>query len=159
MTIPRCHLFCRLAGGDGNCQFRAVSFSKYGTEDLHLNLRSMVAKEMKDNDEFYEKFKCHGDEDISKPGTWGGEASLVALAKVTLSKVVVYKGWKVIFAYDGGDSGDVYLEFTGNHYNCLVKKKPSNLYLEKTDKQVDYLTFEKPKKPLKVKHDIKKGSF
>ena len=97
-------------------------FCKYGTEGHHLKLRALVAKELKNRGEFYNKFKCHGDKDISEAGTWGNQASLVALARVTLSKVVVYQGWNVIFTYNGGNTGDIYLGYTGNHYNSLIKK-------------------------------------
>ena len=114
MIIPRYQLVCRLAGNDGNCQFRSVSLCKYGTESLHLKLRALVAIEMKNRGEFYNKFKCHGERDISKPGTWGGEATLVALARVTRSKVVVYQGWKVIFTYNGGNSA-LFIQGKLNH--------------------------------------------
>ena len=149
MIIPRYQLVCRLAGNDGNCQFRSVSLCKYGTEGLHLKLRALVAIEMKNRGEFYDKFKCHGERDISKPGTWGGEATLVALARVTRSKVVVYQGWKVIFTYNGGNSGDIYLDLTGNHCNSLIKKKTSYLNNEEDIVKVKYGQngqFEKPKK-------------
>ena len=158
MIIPRYQLVCRLAGNDGNCQFRSVSLCKYGTESLHLKLRALVAIEMKNRGEFYNKFKCHGERDISKPGTWGGEATLVALARVTRSKVVVYQGWKVIFTYNGGNSGDIYLDFTGNHYNSLIKKKTSYLNKEEDNVNVKYGQngqFEKPKKTFRVKSDTK----
>ena len=111
---------------------------------------------MKNRGEFYNNFKCHGERDISKPGTWGGEATLVALARVTRSKVVVYQGWKVIFTYNGGNSGDIYLDFTGNHYNSLIKKKTSYLNKEEDNVNVKYGQngqFEKPKKTFRVKSD------
>ena len=158
MIIPRYQLVCRLAGNDGNCQFRSVSLCKYGTESLHLKLRALAAIEMKNRGEFYNKFKSHGERDISKPGTCGGEATLVALARVTRSKVVVYQGWKVIFTYNGANSGDIYLDFTGNHYNSLIKKKTSYLNKEEDNVNVTYGPngqFEKQKKTFRVKRETK----
>jgi hypothetical protein len=70
--------------GDGNCQFRAISYARYGTEQRHEEIRSLVANEMRSNPDRYRGFH-EGDfatflNEIARPGEWGNHASLYAAA-------------------------------------------------------------------------------
>lgn len=41
---------------DGNCLFRALSFSMYGTEDHYASIRQKIVKHVIDNWSFYSSF-------------------------------------------------------------------------------------------------------
>lgn len=69
--------------GDGNCQFRALSRSTYGTEDYHMQLRHAAVNQIRNNPDMYQDFIPGGRpglnkylKDMSKPGFHGDEVSI-----------------------------------------------------------------------------------
>jgi len=79
--------------GDGNCQFRSISYCMWGTEERHLELRHRAVEWLKNNKNTIvsRKNTCqtliNGNYEeyihrMSKPGVWGTEVTLFALANV-----------------------------------------------------------------------------
>jgi hypothetical protein len=71
---------------DGNCQFRALSFGLYGTEDLHELLRCIAVWRLLRAKEHYGLWFDDGEEglkqfcsEMSVIGTWGTELTLKAI--------------------------------------------------------------------------------
>ncbi|KAL8269183.1 hypothetical protein Esti_006892 [Eimeria stiedai] len=80
-------LGCRTvtAVGDGNCQFRAVSYCLFGSEENHRFVRRRVVQHMQRETASYRVFFESPAFDsylkqMSRPGTWGDELTLRAAA-------------------------------------------------------------------------------
>ena len=151
-----------LALGDGNCQFRGISISRHGNQSQHLRYRAMAAKEIDKNEAFYSEFSCddHPNENnIETPGTFGGNASAVAVAKSTQSKITIYEGQQIVFEFNGGEKGEIYLEYIRGppgHYNGLVPIiKQDKVDDTKFDKQDDQ-KFKKVKRPIRCYELLKR---
>ena len=114
----------------------------------------MANKEIKNNDTFYGEFTCadhHNENEIEKPGTFGGNASAVAVAKSTKSRIIIFEGQQIVFEFNGGENGEIYLEYIRGppgHYNGLVPKSIpiSDKKDDVKDDQIDN-KFKKTKKP------------
>ena len=71
--------------GDGNCQFRALSFGLYGSEDRHAEVRANIVQHLRENPERYFAFP-ETDEEVfadfvnrmSRDREWGGARTLRA---------------------------------------------------------------------------------
>lgn len=67
---------------DGNCQFRALSFALYGTEDSHGELRVKVVEQLKTMENEYAQFvhEAYGDylQRMARDGEWGDNVTLQA---------------------------------------------------------------------------------
>ncbi|XP_062580136.1 uncharacterized protein LOC134242119 [Saccostrea cucullata] len=75
--------------GDGNCFFRAVSFSLTNSEDYHYDLRSAVCKHMLENEDYFLSFLRRGERSVKdhvlmssmeKNGTWATEIEIKAMS-------------------------------------------------------------------------------
>ena len=42
--------------GDGNCLFRSISFSLYGHQDNHLQLRNLAVETLRGNVDFFQNY-------------------------------------------------------------------------------------------------------
>ena len=80
--------------GDGNCLFRSLSYSFYGDQDLHCDLRNKLVQVVRDNkNRFHHLIMQHTSIDqhikqMRKIGTWGTQVEIFAMA--TLFKIPVY---------------------------------------------------------------------
>jgi hypothetical protein len=66
--------------GDGNCLFRAISFSLFGHEDNHLQLRNMAVETLRGNIDIFRDYFIDGpgtaEEQIDhfgQPSTYAGQ--------------------------------------------------------------------------------------
>ena len=83
--------------GDGNCFYRTLSYSVYGQQSNHLQLRKFIAQHllsyheqifvMKTNSEFSKK--CIGS--MQADGTWSEEESIVTAADFLLRDILMHK--------------------------------------------------------------------
>jgi hypothetical protein len=92
-------------GGDGNCMLRATSFALVGHEDNHNSVRAEVIRTMRERAEHFRPFMVdHASRinssqpapdfdqyirEMSTPGVWGDNATLVAIAFAYQRPVVV----------------------------------------------------------------------
>eukprot|EP01088_Endostelium_zonatum_P015438 TRINITY_DN3780_c0_g1_i1.p1 TRINITY_DN3780_c0_g1~~TRINITY_DN3780_c0_g1_i1.p1 ORF type:complete len:962 (-),score=332.18 TRINITY_DN3780_c0_g1_i1:63-2948(-) len=96
----------RQIGGDGNCQFRALSDQLFGEQSKHAVVRRSVVQWLKENENWgvreggkviatLGEFRVEGDggawdgycDDMSKSGKWGDHLTLVAAAHVYAVKI------------------------------------------------------------------------
>ena len=79
--LSRLRLDMLIMQGDGNCQFRAVSFGLYGTEGRHAEVRSRAISFMKRNPAAFAVFLGEDYaqylDSMARLGTWGDELTLV----------------------------------------------------------------------------------
>ncbi|XP_062579865.1 uncharacterized protein LOC134241859 [Saccostrea cucullata] len=75
--------------GDGNCFFRAVSFSLTNSEDYHYDLRNAVCKHLLENEDYFQSFLRAGARSVvdhvlmssmEKTGTWATEVEIKAMS-------------------------------------------------------------------------------
>lgn len=79
--LARLRLDMLVMQGDGNCQFRAISFGLYGTEDRHAEVRGRAIAYMRRNPHAFavflgEDYRAYL-ENMARPGAWGDELTLV----------------------------------------------------------------------------------
>merc|ERR1711964_568591 len=86
-------------GDDGNCQFRALSYALYGTQEEHELVRAQVINRIRMNRALFEPYfpSQAGPEsfdgklnELSKLGKWGDNVTLTAAAGVFGIKVEVW---------------------------------------------------------------------
>jgi len=73
---------------DGNCQFRAISYELFGTQEHYPAVRAAVVKYLRNNGELFSFYV--GEENdwqlylqaMSRDRTWGDELTITAAAKV-----------------------------------------------------------------------------
>jgi len=120
-------------GDDGNCQFRALSWQLYGTQNLHGNVRERVVRWIREHaDAFMPYFD--GKEDfqdylaqMAKKRTWGDELTLRAATDCFNRKVHVItteeRNWYLSYVpLEGkeGHQGHVFLTYISPiHYNTV----------------------------------------
>ena len=85
--------------GDGSCQFRSLSQQLFGDAIYHVSIRASIVDHMRQNIDMYLPFVLGNPlfldfedflEDLSKPGTWGGEETLAAAANLYRVTIVVF---------------------------------------------------------------------
>ncbi|KAK9791363.1 hypothetical protein WJX73_009217 [Symbiochloris irregularis] len=81
--LEKLKLDMQVVSGDGNCQFRSVSQTLWGTQDYHLNVRQKAVGHMREHQEEYQAFLGEGIDSyldsMSRTGTWGDELTLRAI--------------------------------------------------------------------------------
>ncbi|QDZ20496.1 putative OTU-like cysteine protease [Chloropicon primus] len=84
--LERLNLQLRSTQGDGNCQFRAISFQLFGTEDLYEMVRERSVSYLEEQEEGYQDF-FGGRKDFKRyiynmrlDKTWGDEMTLCGAA-------------------------------------------------------------------------------
>ncbi|XP_062618494.1 uncharacterized protein LOC134280069 [Saccostrea cucullata] len=139
--------------GDGNCFFRAVSYSLTNSEDFHDIMRIAVCEHMMGNKELFKPFLKDGIQSVeshmsstqmSQEGTWATEVEIFATAHLLNIDLYTYSGgcW-LRFSVAEVDpcrqsrTGAIYLNHDQqNHYNVVlsVNGEESNLQPMKQDK-------------------------
>nr|XP_034320143.1 uncharacterized protein LOC117687529 [Crassostrea gigas] len=111
--------------GDGNCFFRAVSYSVSNSEDFHSSIRSAVCGHMMTNQELFKTFLRNGEGSIEshlsaslmrQEGTWATEVEILAMAHFLRVD---------IFTYSGGQ----WLKFSGDMVTKCLNKRRGAIYL------------------------------
>ena len=136
--------------GDGNCLFRAVSFSLYGTEDYHLTLRNIAVDHIDQNlDDF--RFYLFNDNanpmsdlevqgyitSLRQPGTFAGQECILALSRVLSINILVTIGGdsqnpevRTLEHNFANSPNMIHLVWTrpgGGHYEAVVENQPSSI--------------------------------
>ena len=121
--------------GDGNCFFRAVSFSLANSEDFHNVVRNAVCKHMLENRELFHPFlnNEHSVEShltstqISQDGMWATEVEIFVTAHLlNVDILTLSRGRWLRFAVDELDPSlrirteAIYLNHQQNHYNIVI---------------------------------------
>lgn len=109
--------------GDGNCLFRALADQLEGDDSGHLRLRRITAKYVADHREQFEPFvednKSFDDhvKQLSKPGTYGGNDSIVAFSRHHGVDIVIHqlneRCWVI----------------QGQHYSTSKHEDPKELHI------------------------------
>ena len=83
--------------GDGNCLFRAISFSLYGHQNNHLQLRNLAVDTLRGNIGLFQDYFLEdgGTPEyqinlLSQPNTFEGQESILALSNYTPRNEVVW---------------------------------------------------------------------
>jgi len=117
--------------GDGNCLFRALGDQLTGNSYDHLNHRSDVVRYMLEHRDDFEPFvedDITFDEhvrNLSEAGTFGGNDSIVAFARLHNLTVVIHQLNKPLWQIHGGRDGSPGLKeahisyHNGDHYNSV----------------------------------------
>lgn len=123
--------------GDGNCQFRALSYQLFGTEAKHANVRASVVRHMRINASFFSMF-FEGPEfeaylkDMAQNATWGDELTLRAAVEafyinmhvITSSETywyLVYEPETTVNPVSGSRKKDIYLAYISPvHYSAMA---------------------------------------
>ena len=87
-------------GTDGNCMFRAMAYHLTGNQDLHMEVRMKAINWLQRNPGIL-AFAAHGDghfsaatylANMAKPGMWGDEIMIMAIAQAYDVSIMVYSG-------------------------------------------------------------------
>ena len=111
---------------DGNCQFRALSWALYGTEDRHRDVRVSVCDYMHRNIARYVQYMVDAAAYVSgmrRQGTYGDRVSLQAFCDAYRSNVMVVSENAVSLVNARRKSPASYLVVTyhnGCHYNAVT---------------------------------------
>ncbi|GBN19411.1 hypothetical protein AVEN_138154-1 [Araneus ventricosus] len=130
--------------GDGSCLFRAMSYFVFGNQDNHDFTRLKVVKYISDHWDRFKNFASgRSVEDyenhMNTPGTYGGEAEIVAFSYLFRCQVhVLFKHFPERSAVTfGTDSVQCFMIYSGppdeGHYDVLVPStnQACNLHLYK----------------------------
>ena len=133
---------CRVSriDGDGNCQFKALSTSCFGTDNRHLRIRRTVCDYMERNWDLYKDSVTTPDylQRMRAAGTWGDHLTLDAFSNAYDEQVIVMradnaptliqprtsssnqKDWKAVV-------------YSGSHYSACDPwfSTPTQQYIEK----------------------------
>lgn len=117
--------------GDGNCLFRALGDQLDGSAQDHMEHRASVVQYMRQHRDDFEPFV---EDDISfdshlaslaDQGTFGGNDSIVAFARLHCCTVVIHQLNKPLWQIHGGRNGspgsqEVHISYhNGDHYNSV----------------------------------------
>ena len=122
--------------GDGNCFFRAISFSLTNSEDYHHAMRNAVCTHLIQNTELFKPFLRDNEMSVeshlcsskmSLQGSWATEVEIIAMAHLLNIDIYTYTNAQWIrFSCEDVDSstqrqeGGIYLNHCGqNHYNVV----------------------------------------
>jgi hypothetical protein len=116
--------------GDGNCQFRSVSYELYGTQAHHAKLREVVVDWMRTNPDNYSPYVENFDrylKKMSRLGNWGDEITLRAMIDCLNIHVHLItsndENWHILYTPDKPRPKDrhVFLAYIGQvHYNAVT---------------------------------------
>ncbi|XP_062613488.1 uncharacterized protein LOC134275232 [Saccostrea cucullata] len=155
---PRCE---KNILGDGNCFFRAVSFSLTNSEDFHSAMRNAVCEHMMRNRELFKPFLKDGVDTVEnhlsttqmlQEGTWATEVEIFATAHLLNTDIYTFSGgcWLRFLVAEVEPStqsrtGAIYLNhYQQNHYNVVLSVYGENSDL--TPKQQDKIPEEYEKR-------------
>ena len=120
-----------IMGDDGNCQFRALSWQLYGTQNLHGTVREDVVKWMRNNASSFmpyfdgkSEFEAYLTQ-MSRNRTWGDELTVRAACDLHRRKVHIITteemNWYLSYVPEGERSeGHIFLTYISPiHYNTV----------------------------------------
>lgn len=130
------NLSLKLIPGDGNCLFRALGDQLDGNSEDHMKYRLEVVQFMKDHRDDFEPF-VEDDisfdqhlQNLSKVGTFGGNDSIVAFARLHDLTVVIHQLNKPLWQVfsEGGNRGkELHISYhNGDHYNSVRRCQDLN---------------------------------
>ncbi|XP_078315563.1 uncharacterized protein LOC144619975 [Crassostrea virginica] len=122
---------------DGNCFFRAISFSIANNENFHDIFRTAVCEHLRKNKELFKPFLRNGMQSIdnylssscmSKDGTWATEVEIFAMAHLLEVDIYTFStgnwlrfGVEDVESCRLSETGSIYLNHSmENHYNVVV---------------------------------------
>lgn len=140
MTTPRLE---RQILGDGNCFFRAVSFSLTNSEDFHNVMRNAVCQHMLEYKELFQQF-LNNEQSVeshissckmNQEGKWATEVEIFATAHLLNTDIYTFSGgsWMRfsvddVEPYELNRTGAIYLNHhQQNHYNVVLSVNGENL--------------------------------
>ena len=122
--------------GDGNWLFRALSRVLYGTEEYHVQIRTNIWDYIITHKARFSEFMeegIHIDDYISDmlmSREWGGHTEIVAFSEIYNTSVHVFDSLAseepVIKIVTPNSSNEIAILFSGDHYDCLLKKESSD---------------------------------
>ncbi|XP_062599776.1 uncharacterized protein LOC134261354 isoform X2 [Saccostrea cucullata] len=135
--------------GDGNCLFRSVSFSLYGNQDHHQELRNLAIQEIEQNLDIFRLYFFNPNgvpmndleiqqelRNLRQLGTFAGQESIFALSRYFGVNILVTVGGDLdhpevaTLEHDFGNSNSrIHLIWTrpgGGHYESVTETVPVN---------------------------------
>ncbi|XP_062576240.1 uncharacterized protein LOC134238134 [Saccostrea cucullata] len=122
--------------GDGNCLFRAISFSLTNTEECHYNIRNVTCQHLLENEELFLPFLRPGVKSVkdhvftmARNGTWATEIEIIAMCHLLGVDIYTFSdnNWLKYSAERLGlsstkrRSGAIFLcHNQGNHYDVVL---------------------------------------
>ncbi|XP_069110075.1 uncharacterized protein [Argopecten irradians] len=133
--------------GDGNCFFRALSYSVCDTEENHMFFRTNIVNHMLANDTLFRSHLRSGERSVSNyvskkrmlhNGTWATEVEILAAADFLKTDIYIYE-----------DSWSTWLKFSAKQVRSLEDINSEGIYLIHTfqahyDVVVDVMEKESP---------------
>ena len=133
--------------GDGNCLFRSISFSLYGHQDNHQELRNLAVETLRGNMHVFQNYFLDDagtiDEQINRLGqqyTYAGQESILALSMALNINILVTFGGDVhnpqITTYEntfsqGQPQQTIHIAWRragGGHYESITEVDTSNQF-------------------------------
>ena len=137
--------------GDGNCLFRAISFSLFGHEDNRLQLRNMAVETLRGNIDIFRDYFSDGpgtaEEQIDhfgQPSTYAGQECILALAMALNRNIMVTVGGDLnnrVAAYENSFTPDqahphihiIWRRAGGGHYESVTEQQQSLSFFPRND--------------------------
>jgi hypothetical protein len=137
--------------GDGNCLFRAISFSLFGHEDNHLQLRNMAVETLRGNIDIFRDYFIDGpgtaEEQIDhfgQPSTYAGQECILALAMALNRNIMVTVGGDLnnrVATYENSFTPDqahphihiIWRRAGGGHYEYVTEQQQSLSFFPRND--------------------------
>lgn len=123
-------------GKDGNCMFRAMAYHLTGNQNLHMEVRTRAIDWLQRNPAILMGFAAQGEghfsaasylSNMARPGEWGDEIMLMAIAQAYSISIMVYSG---IDTATGVHNATVYPhDAPGPHYGLIHIRKTQHYEL------------------------------
>ncbi|XP_041467556.1 uncharacterized protein LOC121417887 [Lytechinus variegatus] len=124
---------------DGNCFYRAISYSLTGNENYHLSIRQAVCTHLMQNQDrfvgcirsgYTNIFQYASDKNIQENGIWATEVEIFVLANLIEMDIYIYNDDSLKWSLFSGKNvqigketsvGGIYLKNSnGNHYDVVL---------------------------------------
>ncbi|XP_062606132.1 uncharacterized protein LOC134267940 [Saccostrea cucullata] len=149
---------CREIEGDGNCFFRAISYSLTNSENYHQHLRKAVCQHLLKYEKKFQQFmRCEGSlrsyllsSEMSEDGIWATELEILAMSHMLNIDIYTYSDMKWIqFSGEepnhepGEHDGAIYLYHRQqNHYDVVLsvvaRMSESNSFIQNSSSKREY---------------------
>ncbi|KAK3083914.1 hypothetical protein FSP39_005261 [Pinctada imbricata] len=142
---------CQTIHGDGNCFFRAISFSVSNFERNHMIVRSLVCKHALSESTLFQSYLRNSSEDVKsyinrkrmqENGSWATEFEIIVTAHMLQCNIYTFSNsrwlvYKPPGIHQDRIRGSIYLEhINGNHYNVVQNVETTDSICQNTAKKV-----------------------
>ncbi|XP_062604065.1 uncharacterized protein LOC134265856, partial [Saccostrea cucullata] len=138
--------------GDGNCLFRSISFSLYGNQDNHLQLRNLAVDTLRGNMVLFQNYFLQDPgtpeeqiNNLGRPNSYAGQECILALSMALDINILVTLGGDVqnnpVSTYEntfsqGQPQQTIHIAWRragGGHYEAVTEIDTENQEVERSD--------------------------